>query len=201
MTLLTAKQALILASLLCSFTSWLAGDDSAPATSSHPEYTASAHLKLPTRYREWVYLTTGFDMSYQAGSTPSHHMFDNVFVNPEAYAAFMKTGTWPDGTYFVVEVRGAQAKGSINQRGNFQNTDVMGLEVHLKDASHGGWSFYSFNDNNTHAERHPSTDDCYTCHSAHGAVDTTFTQFYPTLLPVARSKHTLTRPGELAAIN
>ena len=49
-----------------------------------------------------------------------HHMFDNVFVNPAAYQAFTKTGTWPDKTMLVLEGRGAQGKGSINQQGNYQ---------------------------------------------------------------------------------
>jgi len=35
------------------------------------------------------------------------------------------------------------------------------------------------------------TADCYSCHQVNGAVDTTFAQFYPTLLPVAREKKTL----------
>lgn len=37
----------------------------------------------------------------------------------------------------------------------------------------------------------PVVADCYSCHAAHGAVDTTFVQFYPTLLPIAKSKGTL----------
>ena len=32
---------------------------------------------------------------------------------------------------------------------------------------------------------------CYTCHEQQAAVDTTFVQFYPTLLPIAKSKGTL----------
>jgi len=34
----------------------------------------------------------------------------------------------------------------------------------------------------------PVEANCYTCHASHGAVDTTFVQFYPTLLPIAKSK-------------
>ncbi len=60
-------------------------------------------------------------------------MFDNVFVNPESYKSFVKTGTWPDKTMLVLEVRGAQGRGSINQKGNYQSSDLMGLEVHVKD--------------------------------------------------------------------
>jgi hypothetical protein len=31
---------------------------------------------------------------------------------------------------------------------------------------------------------------CYSCHEQHAAVDTTFVQFYPTLLEIAKAKHT-----------
>ncbi len=36
--------------------------------------------------------------------------------------------------------------------------------------------------------------DCHSCHAQHAAVDTTFVQFYPTLLPIATAKHTLAAP-------
>jgi len=160
---------------------------------SGPEYTSAAQLKLPERYREWVYLTTGFDMSYNpAMQMGDHHMFDNVFVNPEAYKVFLETGTWPDKTMLVLEGRGAEGKGSINQKGNYQGTEVMGIEVHLKDEARfpGKWAFFAFDDGKT-AKMVPTSADCYSCHAAHAAVDTTFVQFYPTLLPIARSKGTL----------
>ena len=160
---------------------------------STPEYTSDGHMKFPEHYREWVYLTTGYDMSYNPGmQMADHHMFDNVFVNPEAYEAFVKTGTWPDKTMLVLEVRGAQSKGSINQKGSFQATDRMGLEVHVKDEARfpGKWAFFGFEDEKP-AQVTPTGANCYTCHSQHGAVDTTFVQFYPTLLPIAKSKGTL----------
>src|SRR5438309_5808873 len=96
------------------------------------QYTPHAQLKFPEHYREWVYLSTGFDMSYSPNAMQmDHHMFDNVFVNPEAYNAFLQTGTWPDKTMLVLEVRRAEGQGSINQRGNFQGAEVMGIEVHV----------------------------------------------------------------------
>ena len=159
---------------------------------SAAEYTSDAQLKYPEHYREWVYLSSGFDMSYTPGAqVADHHMFDNVFVDPESYAAFVKTGTWPDKTMLVLEVRGAEGKGSINQKGNFQG-GVMGVEVHVKDAARfpGKWAFFSFDDGKT-AKAIPTSESCYSCHAAHAAVDTTFVQFYPTLLPIAQSKGTL----------
>jgi hypothetical protein len=163
------------------------------ASSVGPEYTGDGQLKLPENYREWIYLTTGFDMSYSPGAQGAdHHMFDNVFVNPESYQAFLETGTWPDKTMLVLEVRGAEGKGSINQKGNYQGTDRMGLEVHVKDEKRfqGKWAFFGFDDAKT-AKMVPLEASCYSCHAAHAAVDTTFVQFYPTLLPIAKSKGTL----------
>jgi hypothetical protein len=161
-------------------------------TSSGPEYTSDAQLKFPENYRNWIYLTTGFDMSYTAAATPDHHMFDNAFVNPEAYKGFVETGTWPDKTMLLIEVRGAESKGSINQAGHFQGTDVMGVEVHVKDEARfpGKWAFFGFDGNKT-AKMVPTSADCYSCHAQHAAVDTTFVQFYPTLLPIAKSRGTL----------
>lgn len=164
--------------------------ESATPTSG-PEYTADGQMKLPENYREWVYLTSGFDMSYSPNMQMGHHMFDNVFVNPEAYKAFVETGTWPDKTILVLEGRGAQSKGSINQSGNYQ-ADVMAREVHVKDEARfpGKWAFFGFGDGKA-AKMIPTSADCYTCHAAHAAVDTTFVQFYPTLLPIAKAKGTL----------
>ena len=150
-------------------------------------------MKFPEGYRQWVYLTTGFDMSYNpALQNSDHHMFDNVFVNPEAYRTFVETGTWPDKTILVLEARGAEGKGSINQKGNFQGTDVMATEVHVKDEARfpGKWAFFGFDDGKT-AAMIPQSASCYSCHVEHGAVDTTFVQFYPTLLPIAKAKATL----------
>ena len=190
----TVKTVLLPTIVLCSVAAF---PPKAIGPGSGPEYTSDAQLKLPEHYREWVYLTTGFDMSYNPAMQMSdHHMFDNVFVNPEAYKAFVNTGTWPDKTMLVLEVRGAAGKGSINQKGNYQES-VMGLEVHIKDEARfpGKWAFFGF-DNGKTAKMIPTSADCYSCHSAHAAVDTTFVQFYPTLLPIAKSKGALTTAYE-----
>ena len=173
----------------------------APSTGSGPQYTADGQLKLPEDYRRWTYLTTGFDMSYnRTMSGMDHHMFDNVFVNPEAYDSFLATGTWPDKTMLVLEGRMAEGKGSINQKGNFQSTEVMGREVHVKDQARGNWAFYIFGNAKT-AKMVDRSMDCYSCHAEHAAVDTTFVQFYPTLLPIAKSKGTLSAAYQKEATN
>jgi hypothetical protein len=177
--------------LMCLLGTTYFGQNVTPQTSG-PEYTTDGQLKLPEHYREWVYLTSGFDMSYSpAEMQMGHHMFDNVFVNPEAYKVFVETGAWPDKTMLVLEGRRAEGKGSINQKGNYQSTEIHGFEVHVKDARFPGkWAFFMFMDGKT-AKMIPQTEDCYSCHADHGAVDTTFVQFYPTLMPIAKSRGTL----------
>lgn len=191
--MISTAKTLTLAIFLLLTSAALLKSSPAPAPASGPEYTSDDQLKLPENYRQWVYLTTGFDMNYSAGAmNMDHHMFDNVFVNPESYKAFTETGKWPDNTMLVLEVRKAEGKGSINQKGNFQSTNVMGLEVHVKDEARfpGKWAFFGFDDAKT-AKMTPTGAACYTCHQDHGAVDTTFVQFYPTLLPIAKGKGTL----------
>jgi hypothetical protein len=166
--------------------------DTAPQFPEVVRYAPNGEMLPPANYREWVYLSSGVDMSYTA-KPAGMAMFDNVFVNPEAYRGFLRTGHWPDKTVMVLELREARNKGSINQCGHFQGTNVMGMEVHVKDASRfpGEWAFFDFTSATTNGTLFPQSASCYSCHAAHGAVDTTFVQFYPTLLPIARAKGTL----------
>jgi Cytochrome P460 len=162
------------------------------APSYTPTYTKEGDLVPPLQYREWVYLTSGLGMSYTANASNDMPTFDNVFVNPEAYRSFLATGTWPDKTVMVLEGRGSGSKGSINKSGHFQSGAVTGLEVHVKDASRfpGKWAFFDVA-SESKATLFPQTANCYSCHVEHAAVDTTFVQFYPTLLPIAQKKGTL----------
>lgn len=156
-------------------------------------YDKDGSLVLPYQYREWIYLTSGLGMSYSAMG-PAMQIsanFDNVFVNPEAYRSFLTHGTWPDKTVMVLEVRHAQSKGSINKSGHYQG-DLAGMEIHLKDEARfpGKWAFFDV-DKNEKGNLIPQIADCYSCHAQHAAVDTTFVQFYPTLLAIAKQKNTL----------
>jgi hypothetical protein len=156
-----------------------------------PVYSKEGDLTPPLQYREWVYLTTGMNMSYSAKASDMDK-FDNVFVNPEAYRSFMANGTWPDKTVLVLEQRAAGSKSSINQSGHFQSGGIQGLEVHIKDEARfpGKWAFFDV-ESETKATLIPQGASCYTCHQDHAAVDTSFVQFYPTLLPIATKKATL----------
>jgi hypothetical protein len=160
-----------------------------------PQYTQDAQLKFPADYREWVFLSAGSGMTYGPQARPGPPQFDNVFVNPESYRAFVRTGHWPDKTTFMLEIRASESHGSINNAGHFQ-TDLTGLEAEVKDGN--VWTFYGFPLTSgtpaVTAKPFPRTATCYACHGTNAAVENTFVQFYPQLYEVAEHKGTL-NPG------
>lgn len=170
-----------------------AGQD--PQRSDGPQFTPAGKLLRPTNYREWIWLSSGLGMSYgplAQNRQDQDPPFDNVFVNPTAYRAFLETGKWPDKTVLVLEVRSSVGKGSINQGGHFQG-ELRGIEVEVKDQTRfaGRWTFFGFDGGAESAAAIPASASCYTCHAQNAAVDNTFVQFYPTLLEVAKRKGTL----------
>jgi hypothetical protein len=158
------------------------------ATDGAARFDAEDRFIPPTDYRDWVFLSSGMDMSYSpvAMAHPDRHSFNNTFVPRAAYEAFKRDGKWPDKTVIMLEERGGTAKGSINQHGVFQSGEPLGAEAHVKDEARfkGGWGFFDASSGRP-AKMIPYQAACYTCHQDHAAADTTFVQFYPTLLPVA----------------
>ncbi len=152
-------------------------------------------LQRPRDVRELVFLSSGHGMAYgplaakikEAGGSPP---FSNVFVTPEAYRSFMQTGKWPDGATFFLEVRQAMEHVSIGSSGSSQGV-LLGLEAEKKDSIRypdGGFAYFDFGPGGTREQAQPlaRTATCYACHSQHGAVEWTFTQFYPEQFAVAQ---------------
>jgi hypothetical protein len=166
-----------------------------PKPLGSPEFTADGKLVRPEGYRKWVFLSSGYGMSYSqsASADQDHLMFTNVFVPPVDYDYFLEHGTWPEETMFVLELYGSQSKGSINQHGHFQ-TEFMGLDVEVKDASRfpDKWAYFGFDATEKSAAAvSPGKNDCWKCHDQNAAVEHSFVQFYPALLNIAKAKKTI----------
>jgi hypothetical protein len=153
--------------------------------SDKPQYTGNNELVRPADYRNWVFLSSGLGMSYNA-QAGGHDMFTNVFVPQWAYREFLSSGKWPEKTMWVVEEREADSRGSINQHGHYQ-TNLAGMAVEVKDSSRfpEKWAYFGFDGETKSAAANPK-QACFECHDAHAAVEHTFVQFYPTLKPVAQ---------------
>jgi Cytochrome P460 len=135
-----------------------------------PTYTGDGRLIRPLDYREWVYVTSGLGMTYgpaqQAGNRSP--LFDNVFVNRTSYREFLRSGTWPDKTMFVLEIRRADENVSINNGGRTQGA-MTAMEAAVKDLARfpdGGWGYFTFDGPNGLVDAAgplPATASCYSC--------------------------------------
>jgi tetratricopeptide (TPR) repeat protein len=160
-----------------------------------PQYTKEGKLLRPD-YRQWTYLSSGLGMNYGPGAAGAQAApaFTNVFVNPESYRQFQKSGKWPDKTMFALEIYGSATHSSPNKNGFFQDTP-MGLEFNVKDSAFPeGWRFFNFDGESREGTAIPKEASCMTCHTKNAAVENSFGQFYPTVLKVAMEKGTV-KPG------
>ena len=163
-----------------------------------PRYNAAGELLRPTDYRDWVYLSSGLNMTYGANApNPARNQpFNNVFVNRASYRQFMDTGRWPEKTIFILEIRRSEEHVRPNNYG-YTQAAISGMEAAVKDSSKNGqnpWAYYSFDGSGgltTSAKPLPATAGCQACHAENTAVEQTFVQFYPTLFDVAKTKGTV----------
>lgn len=163
-----------------------------------PEFNDKGQLMRPLDYREWIFMSSGIGMTYgpAAAQFQNHPAADNVYVNPSAWREFKKTGTWPDKTIFILEIRYTSTNGSINRGGKFQ-TGLAAIEAAVRDRSRLGaeWGYFNFGSPvgglRDTADAQPKGNRCIQCHTANGAVDGTFAQFYPAAYEVAVHKGTV----------
>ena len=162
-----------------------------------PRYTDAGELIRPADYREWVYLSTGLNMTYGANApNPARNQpFNNVFVNRESYRRFLDSGRWPDKTIFILEIRRSEEHVRPNAFG-YTQAAMSALEAAVKDSRNGTqpWAYYAFGAaDSLAASAKPLSESagCQACHSQHTAVEQTFVQFYPTLFEVAKAKGTV----------
>jgi len=149
----------------------------------------NGELERPTGYREWVYVGTPVtpnDLNDGKAAFPEHH---NVYIDPESWAHWKKTGEFRDGTILIKELVSVGAKVAVSGNGYFQG-DYIGLEATIKSKKHspdepGNWAYYSFSTSDhkslTHTANAFPAASCNACHQASAADDFVFTQYYPVL--------------------
>jgi len=146
-------------------------------------------LERPTGYREWVYVGTPVtpnDLNDGKAAFPEHH---NVYIDPESWAHWKKTGEFREGTILMKELVSVGSKAAVSGNGYFQG-DFIGLEATIKSKRHfpdepGNWAYYSFSTPDhetlaTEAKAFPAAS-CNGCHAGAAADDWVFTQYYPVL--------------------
>jgi len=151
------------------------------------EYTSDGKLKRPPiSYRKWVFVgapVTPDDMNDGKANFPEFH---NVYIDPDSFAHYERTGEYRDGTVVVKELVRVGAKTASSGNGYFQG-EFIGLEVSVKDAKRypkdpGNWGFYSFGHSYPLKEVSAKNmvKECNSCHEEDGK-DFVFSQYYPVL--------------------
>jgi hypothetical protein len=158
-------------------------------------FTADGKMQLPTGYRAWVFVGAPLTPNALNGGKANFPEYHHVYVEKENVDAYLKTGSFPEGTVFVKELTlvlnptfpdGSRTEPS--GRGYF-NGAYNGIDVTVKDskkfAKTNGWGFFTFGHHplpydKTAAEK-PAAE-CAGCHMANVAkTDMTWIQFYPLL--------------------
>jgi hypothetical protein len=155
-------------------------------------FDGSGELLRPKSYRKWVYVGTPLtpnDMNDGHAAFPEFH---SVYVDPESFEHFEKTGTFRDGAVVIKELISVGTKRATSGRGYFMG-DFTGLEVAIKDKARfkdepGNWAYFSFGHEYPLAERAAAQPEanCSVCHGANADTDYVFTQYYPVLRAAQR---------------
>jgi hypothetical protein len=164
-------------------------------TTAAVEFTPDGKLKKPDGYRNWVYVgavVTPNDLNDGEAAFPEFH---SVYMDPESFAHYEKTGEFRAGTVMIKELIGVGAKEATSGKGYFMG-DFRGLEASIKDSKRfkdepGSWAYFSF------GHKYPlkaeatkqAAASCNACHQTSAAKDYVFSQYYPVLRAAApRSK-------------
>ena len=152
-----------------------------------PGYTGQGALIRPEGYREWIYVGTPITPNDLNPPAAPLHEFHNVYIHPNDFEYWTKTGTFSDGTVIVAESVGVGSRKATSGNGYFMG-EFEGLEAAVKDSGRfkgepGTWAYFSF------GRTHPLTDtaeklpavSCNFCHRANAGEDFVFTQYYPVL--------------------
>ena len=164
-------------------------------TTAAVEFTADGKLKQPVGYRKWVYVgevVTPNDLNDGEATFPEFH---SVYMDPESFAEYEKTGKFRDGTVLIKELSSVGSKKAPSGNGYFQG-EFTGLEATIKDSKRfkdepGSWAYFSF------GHKYPlkaeaaknAASACNQCHQDNAKTDWVFSQYYPVLRAAApRSK-------------
>jgi hypothetical protein len=153
------------------------------------EFTADGKLKQPVGYRNWVHV--GTPVTPQELNTDEVSEFHTVYIDPESFAHYEKTGEFRDGTVMIKEFSSVASKEASSGTGYFMG-EFTGLEASVKDSQRfpdepGHWAYFNF------GLKYPlqqegskeAADSCNTCHQDEAASDWVFSQYYPVLRAAA----------------
>ncbi len=172
----------------------------APAAEPYTlQYTADGELIRPAdgAWREWIYIGTPFTPNALNDGEAAFPEFHSVYIDPEAWEHYKKTGEFMEGTIIAKELTLVRAPDGANEDGSTYEVsgagyfmgEYSGFEITVKSKKHhpdepGNWAYFTFGH---HAPPYAMTAAampaaaCNACHEGNADEDFVFTQFYPVL--------------------
>jgi len=167
--------------------------------SAEPQYDGNGDLKRPTDFQTWVFVGANLGLRYRKDVQNISHReqdrqkgtasgdFHNVYIRPESYEQYLKSGTFPDLTVLVMDVYEAKERDQqdIVAKGLFPGAQ-RSVEVAVKnskrpDGSKTDWAYYVFDPPTQKTAKAFPDRACNDCHRKHASVDNVWVQFYPVL--------------------
>lgn len=153
------------------------------------QFNNKGELVLPQNYREWVMVGTQVTPNELNDGKAPFTETRIVYIDPETYAHWKKTGEFRDGAMMVKELVSVGARQGPGSGNGYFMGDYIGLEASVKDAKRfakepGYWAYYIFyvpDKPLVKAAMNFPTAECAACHRANAKTDMVFTQFYPVL--------------------
>lgn len=151
----------------------------AAAAFAGPSYDADGKIVIPENMDRWPTVGTTYALSYEGDGGTT---LNAVRLDPDSYDAYVKTGKYPVGAIFALEVRTPVTEVAPAKGGKTQGA-VVARSLHVKDekGGPGTWTFYAYGAGSKTGVAIPRSQACYSCHEEHATVDTTFMQYYPAL--------------------
>lgn len=152
----------------------------AAAAFAGPSFDSEGRILIPANMDRWPTVGTTYALSYEGDGGTT---LNSVRLDPESYDAFVKTGEFPVGAIFALEVRTPVTEIAPAKGGKTQGA-VIGRSLHVKDEKGGAgtWTFYGYGAGAATGAPIPRSQACYSCHDEHaGKTDTVFMQYYPAL--------------------
>lgn len=171
---------------------------------SAPQYNERGELKRPVGYEKWIFVGANVGLEYRDDdaepAAPAKDEkkpvrlgdFHNVYIDPEAYDHYVRTGKFPEKTVLVLDSYRSEERGpkSVVSEGLAPGRQT-GVAIAVKnsarpDGGRSDWAYYDFGVDRQSAKAFPDSK-CYECHLQHADDDNVWVQFYP-ILRAARDK-------------
>jgi hypothetical protein len=147
-------------------------------------FTLDGKLKQPVGYRKWVHV--GTPLTPKELNDVEVSEFHAVYMDPESFEHYAKTGKLRDGTVMIKEFAGVGSKEAVSGKGYFMG-EFTGLEAAIKDSKRfkdepGNWAYFNFGKYPLKADvSKEAVDSCNSCHQDNAKTDWVFSQYYPVL--------------------